>query len=294
VRVTGDHVNLRPTAGGKSAVVSQVDTGDVLFAPNGIGEGEWVEVETPATADLWVYGELVRGDTVCASRVQVRSGPGTNYKVIGMADKGDRVDVRGRQGDWLKIAPLPECTLWISRDYVEPFAAKPVQPVVPTPRPPTQVFEPRPRPAVPVPPPAVPKPVVPSPVRPVPVPAPRAPKPARPPAPSLPEPVVVTSRPGKLPPALAKRRLVASKKQGEAVEYVGVLRPAGLVWGRPSRYRLVMRDDAGRALALCYILGNEAQLERIVGRTLHVTGHRYWVQGVRIPVVAPVQIIRKD
>lgn len=282
LRVTGDHVNLRPAPGGSAAVASQVNAGDVLFAPNGT-DGEWIEVEAPATVDLWVYGELVRDGAISASRVQIRSGAGTNYKVVGIAEKGDRVVVRGRQGDWLKIAPLPQCTLWISRDYVTPLETPAVSPVADVKPPaPTTPVAPVEQPAMPPPSKPVPQPP-PVPVRPL-------PKPVTP----LPEPVVMTARPGHMPQALASRRLVASKEQGRVVEYVGLLRPAGLVWGRPSRYRLVMRDDAGRALTLCYVLGNEAQLERIVGRTLHVTGREYWVQGVRTSVVVPEQIIRKD
>ncbi len=293
VRVTGDHVNLRPLAGGRSAVVSQVNAGDLLFAPNGI-DGEWVEVEAPRVVDLWIYGELVREGAVSASRVQIRSGPGTNYRVVGVAEKGDRVEARGRQGDWLKIAPLPQCTLWISRDYVKPITATVPKPVEPKPapvvvKPVEPVVRPAPRPVRPV----IPAKPVPVP-RPVPVKVSPVPVPVRPspPTPIVPEPVIVSSSGGRLPPEL--RRLVSGADQGRAVEYVGILRPAGLVWGRPSRYRLVMRDDAGRALSLCYLVGNEAQLARIVGRTLHVTGREYWLQGVKTSVVVPEQIIRKD
>ena len=71
----------------------------------------------------------------------------------------------------------------------------------------------------------------------------------------------------------------------------GLLRPAGrAVWRRPSRYRLVQRDNQGRALTVCYVIGDGSQLENLLGKNLLVGGKEYWVQGVRHPAITAERI----
>jgi len=80
---------------------------------------------------------------------------------------------------------------------------------------------------------------------------------------------------------------------GKAVQYEGTLRRSGFVWRRPSRYRLVRFDAAGRAFTSCYVLGNETQLAGITGQKLLIKGREYWIQGAQHPVVVPEQIVRR-
>lgn len=282
LKVIGDRVNLRSQSGGghTAEVVSQVNTGDELVARSGL-DGAWVEVEAPATASVWVYEELVKDGVVAATKVRVRGGPDVGWQPVGRVTKGDRLTVRGRKGDWLEIAPPPGTSLWISRDYVEPVVAKP---------PPRPVPKPVPKPPVkPVPPPKpVPEPPVAKPPVRVGLPTSGAAKPK--PLPSVPL-VIRPSTGSRLPVGLAGRTLVPSKPQGSAVQYGGIVHRSGLVWRRPSRFRLA-EDESGRALTMCYLLGNEEQLGQILGRRVTIHGREYWVQGVRSSVVVPERIVR--
>ena len=56
---------------------------------------------------------------IIASRVNIRSGPSTNYRSLLRAKKGFGVIVTGQEGDWLRIAVPLECLLWIHKDYVK-------------------------------------------------------------------------------------------------------------------------------------------------------------------------------
>lgn len=248
-RTLGNSVNLRARPSLKSEVIGQVADGTVLI---GRGfSGNWLKVEPPAGIDFWIYGEFVSGGVTTGSRVNVRGGPGTNYKEVGKLGRGQPVVVRGRHGHWVKIAPPPGSTLWINAAYVRLIVPKP------TPKPLAKRV-------------AKPKPKVEK------------------------RPVYGTKRPvppqARTVPPPSDLMLVPLMGQGRAVTREGVLRKAGFVIGRPSKYRLV-RHERLRRVTICYVKGNEAQLTSLLGRSLQIRGREYWVQGGRYAVLVPEQIV---
>lgn len=52
---------------------------------------------------------------VTGSRVRIRAGGGTNYTILAVAEKGQRVSVRERREGWLGIAVPEGCTVWVSK-----------------------------------------------------------------------------------------------------------------------------------------------------------------------------------
>lgn len=49
--------------------------------------------------------------------VNVRSGPGTGYRVVDQLNRGERVDVRGCQGNWCRVEKAgPDG--WVSANYL--------------------------------------------------------------------------------------------------------------------------------------------------------------------------------
>jgi uncharacterized protein YraI len=49
--------------------------------------------------------------------VNVRTGPGTNYRVVDQLHRGERVDVLGCRGSWCRVAkPGPDG--WVSANYL--------------------------------------------------------------------------------------------------------------------------------------------------------------------------------
>ena len=263
VRVTADHLNLRASSNAQAEVVGQVVRGDVLVA--GETQGEWLQVAPPATIAMWVYGELIREGEAAVAQVLVRAGPGINYRDVGRLEKGDKVTVKGASasGEWLKIASPPGCFMWISAKYVEsvvPRAGKEADTV-----------------------PAAPQPVT---------------TPPRPPAGTIKQKTASETAGEKpalaLPPGLAAERLADRAGQGKTAQYEGVLGGAGLVWRRPSSYRLIKTDLKGHIVSACYVLGDESYLSTVKGKNLLVQGREYWVKGVAYPVVAVEQIVRRD
>lgn len=283
VRVTADRVNLRARPSGTSEVVSQVNSGTILSVEEE-ADG-WLGVVSPDDVDLWVYGELVKDGIVTVSKLQVRSGPGINYKPVGKVNAGDRVVERGRQAGWLRIASPAGCRLWISSDY----AHKPGTPTAaPAPKPaPVKVHTP-----------SSPRSTVVS-----------ASAPAESPSTWLrrasPRVTDTSSRGGHESPASPAfspaspapdpSRLLASRSQGKRIQVRGLVGPAGgPLWRRPSNYRLVQSDSAGQPITACYLTGDESRLASLVGKIVVVSGREYRVQGVRQPVVAMDAVRAED
>jgi len=273
--IAGDRVNLRARPTLQAEVVGQANEGDRIVVRS--FSNDWAEVAPPAGIEFCVHRDFVKDGRVQVSKLQVRAGPGINYSKVGMMVKGDAVKVIGEFGEWLKIAPPPGCSLWITRSMVklpEPKAVASVKPAVVASATTTVVAAVAPRPAAGVP--SVPSAVPPPVVRPA-VPAPVAPPPA------------VASAVPAAPAAYTPDdlRLAPVDNQGAVVMREGRVRTTVLVLGRPSRYHLV--DEAGGE-TVCYLRGNDAQLRNFVDRRLRIRGRQFWVQGNRHPVVVVDQI----
>jgi len=265
VRINGQRVNLRSRPELNAEVVGQMAEGDVVVAKS--FEGQWVEIDVPESIDVWVHGDFVSDNRVVASRLHVRGGPGINYGVLGELERGDTVTRRDEFGEWLKIAPPTGASVWVSRDYIE--VLQPEKPAMPAVR--THVAEARQRQPVSS---ATRQPVT------------RASRSVVPVKPQEEAPEEAEEKP-QVPPDM---KLIPLPGQGKLVQREGVLRLAGFIIGRPSRYRLV-RQQGNRIETICYVRGNNAQLGGFVGDRLLIRGREYWVKGVKNAVVIPEQIV---
>ena len=287
VRVTAERVNLRAKAQATADVVTQANYDDRLVARE-IGE-EWVEVEAPASADLWVMKSFVRTpeNTIGANRVNVRAGPGINYNIVATLGLGDPVVPRGEElQEWLKIAPPQGAHLWISRGYVEILngeaAPAAVAAALAAPEDAAGDDEDagkkkasRKRKAKEEKPPAT-----------------AAPGSTEP----LPTPIVAPSVPRReaagreIPlPAPANLKLIPLEGQGRYTEVEGELRAAPLINEAPARYRVVRWQD-NRWQILCHVYGEAAKFRSLQDRRVRVKGREYWIQGAAAPVLVPDQI----
>ena len=114
VKVLKNNCNLRAKALITSEVVGQVSQNDILTAKK--LDKNWVEVVPPTNVDFWVLGDYVKDGVIhCLQKVNVRAGAGINFNIVGQLPQGEKVDVRGTHAGWVKIAPPPSCSLWISR-----------------------------------------------------------------------------------------------------------------------------------------------------------------------------------
>ena len=61
--------------------------------------------------------ELERG-TVNVSSLALRSGPGTNYKILGMLTKGQALDILNTSGNWARVKTATGNTAWVYNSYI--------------------------------------------------------------------------------------------------------------------------------------------------------------------------------
>lgn len=268
-RVTANRVNLRAQPASTSEVVGQVSEGDVLTVKS-VRE-DWIEVEAPAAVDVYAHRDFVQAGVVTAQPLNLRAGPGINYSRIGALDRGTRVEVRGEFGEWLKLAPTPGVSLWISPELVRLSVP---EPVTPPPAPPAP--EPAPPPLV-----RTPEPMV------LPPPVARG---GRPPAPQAPpaHPVGPMLESGAILPADLKLAPVA--RQGALVQREGRIYVPTFTLGRPSPFQFLAGPlNDGQLIA--YLRGNNAQLAQLERHPIRIQGREYWVQGSRHPVIVVEQIM---
>ncbi len=66
-----------------------------------------LSAQTEQTLSFPYVGEVL-GDNI-----NIRSGPGANYEVIGQVSRSDMVTVWDKRKEWLKIEPLPSMVFWV-------------------------------------------------------------------------------------------------------------------------------------------------------------------------------------
>lgn len=259
-RIVEKNVSLRDAPDEAGRIVGEVPRGASVRILDRSEDPDWVKVVPPETQDLWIYADLVEDGRVAVKFAQVRAGKGLDYKVVGRVSLDDTVTVRGRSGDWLRIAPPPGAGLWVAARALErvekvPIAEQDASPLPAASRetPPGEPPRPSPAPDLPTP------PFV---------------KPPENTGSSRPLPVSPSVRRDVSAPDGGRKRTSRSGTGDGEVRVRGVVRRSGLVFRRPSEYRLVTYDRKGRAVTLCYLAGNEHRLAGLLGARVSVSGRR--------------------
>jgi uncharacterized protein YgiM (DUF1202 family) len=206
--VAADHLNLRGQAGLQGEVVGHVQKGDTvtvlaeinLDKPKAGEPAQWAKIALPSDTKVWLNSKYITNNEVSVAKLNLRGGPGENFSVLGVIEKGASVTPVTTKGDWTQIQTPASAFAFVAASYLKQEGGEPnapVQPVVAAaetvpPTPPVVT----PPPAVPVTPTTVPEaqPIAPPAATPPPAPesaAPTTPPPAAPeavPAP-VPEPV---------------------------------------------------------------------------------------------------------
>jgi uncharacterized protein YgiM (DUF1202 family) len=175
--VDAENVNFRGQAGLKGETVGQFKKGDsvtVLAQINldkpAAGEpAQWAKVALPAGTKVWVNARFVdaTNKVVAVKKLNLRAGPGENYSVLGVIEKGASVTEVSVKGDWTQIETPTNAFAFVAASYLKqdatvipattPVAVIPPTAEVPVPTPTTVVAE---QPIVTQPAPAVPEPAL--------------------------------------------------------------------------------------------------------------------------------------
>ncbi len=171
VVVQGERVNTRSGPGVGYDLVGELSQGMQLAVVGKNDDGTWWQVCCFNGQEVWVTGELValQGSATAIAvaanippsptptntpepkpyavvrnpRVNVRSGPGTNFAAVGQAQQGARLEIVGRNqaGDWWQVCCVNGQKGWISDELVRregPVERVALSPDLPTPTPAAQ------------------------------------------------------------------------------------------------------------------------------------------------------------
>lgn len=146
--VTTENVNVRGQAKLTSDRVTQLKAGDtvtvleeiILDKPAADEPGRWARIALPAGTKVWVNTLFVdtTNMTVTSRRLNLRSGPGENFSIVGLVEKGEQLrEVGATQGDWMQIEAPKTAYGFVASHYLKqeapaaaPAATTPAAPPV--------------------------------------------------------------------------------------------------------------------------------------------------------------------
>jgi uncharacterized protein YgiM (DUF1202 family) len=183
--VRAENVNIRGQASINSEVIAKAKKGDkvdvleiiTLTKTKTDEPAVWAKVGLPSDVGVWVSALFVDANknTVKVNKLNLRSGPGENFSVIGRLEKDAVIKPIETKPKWIKIEPPANVFGFIAAQLLEPatppaIAVVPPPPVTPppsvTPPPPVETTVVTPAPVTP-PPPIEPPPAVVTPPPPV-------------------------------------------------------------------------------------------------------------------------------
>ncbi len=131
--VVAENLNMRGQAGLKGEVVGHVKKGDMVTVVSEITldkhhadePAHWAKVLLPNSASVWVRSSFIdaTNKTVLPKKLNLRGGPGENYSVLGVIERGTPVVESGTKGDWTKIETPTNAYAFIAAMYLKQEAS---------------------------------------------------------------------------------------------------------------------------------------------------------------------------
>lgn len=112
-------VNMRNGPGTNYSILWELGKGYPLMILD--RQGEWLKVRDFEDDEGWVYSPLVGRTPHLVVKVDIaniRSGPGTDYRLVGQARYGVVLQTVERSSGWVKVRHENGLTGWISRDLL--------------------------------------------------------------------------------------------------------------------------------------------------------------------------------
>jgi hypothetical protein len=283
--VVATHVNVRGQPKLKSEILTRLTKGQSVtvieeIVRNNSGPEEpsaWAKIVLPAGAHVWVSSVYINTNnaTVRPKKLNLRSGPGENYSVIGRLQGGDAVKPITSKGDWTEIEAPTNTYAFMAAQYLKQEApAAPAPATTPTePTPATAPVATAPPAAPPAPAPTTPPPAPTTiaaapPVAPPPTEAPAVPPPTEAPAvANVPAPIPAVTNP---PPVVQDIPLPEEPPPPRIVQREGIVRGMTSIQA-PSKFVLISQQD-GRDIDYLFTSSKELDLRRYKGLHIIVTG----------------------
>jgi uncharacterized protein YgiM (DUF1202 family) len=138
--ISGNNVNVRGKAGYKGEVFTKLNSGDtvtvieqvILQKPKAGEPSQWAKIAIPTNAHVWVHSTYVDANkTVKPKKLNVRTGAGENYSIVGTIEQGTAVKEVSTKDNWIQIEAPATAFAFVAASYLQQKAtADSVPPVV--------------------------------------------------------------------------------------------------------------------------------------------------------------------
>jgi SH3-like domain-containing protein len=112
-------LNMRDGAGTNHTILWELSRGYPLSVVK--KNGSWLKVRDFENDEGWVYRPHTgkKPHHIVKSKVaNIRSGPGTKYRVVSKASRGDLFETVEKRADWIKVKDETGVKGWISRNLL--------------------------------------------------------------------------------------------------------------------------------------------------------------------------------
>lgn len=124
VSIAGDNVNMRAGPGTNYRVMWELGKGYPLTVLK--KNGNWYRVRDFEGTIGWVHGDLTSSDPYVvvkvhknsAKRINIRSGPGTKYRIVAKAHYGVVLKTVRHKHGWVEVAHEKGVRGWVKRNLV--------------------------------------------------------------------------------------------------------------------------------------------------------------------------------
>jgi uncharacterized protein YgiM (DUF1202 family) len=125
--VIASNVNVRGQAKLRSEVVTRVNKGqqvtvleEVVLTNSAADEpSAWAKILLPENATVWVHSLFVSNNTVVPNRLNLRSGPGENYSILGRIPRGTAIQPMSTKEQWIQIPAPADAYGFVAAQYLK-------------------------------------------------------------------------------------------------------------------------------------------------------------------------------
>jgi uncharacterized protein YgiM (DUF1202 family) len=127
--VIAKYVNVRGQPSLKGEVVTHLTTNDSVTVVEQInlkrhkaGEpAQWAKIAFPTNANVWVFSRFIdeTNKVVLSKKLNLRTGPGENYSVAGLIERGTPINQVSTKGNWTEIEPPTNAYAFVAAMYLK-------------------------------------------------------------------------------------------------------------------------------------------------------------------------------
>ncbi len=141
--VKQDQVNVRGLASFRGEVITKLRKGEKVTVlgeiavekPKAGEPAKWYRIQLPTNTPVWVNASFITNQTVLPKKLNVRAGPGENFSVVAVLEKGAAVKEIRKVDEWLEIEAPANAFAFVAADLLLKQTPSPAEtaarPVVP-------------------------------------------------------------------------------------------------------------------------------------------------------------------